>query len=216
MTVALIHRAAAREREAVQLLVQQLTPVIQARAARALLRRQAAAGGRDSRQELTDFTQHVFMVLFADGGRVLLQWRPDGGASFVNFIGMVAEREIASILRSRRRSPWGEEATAAEDLAAISGTVADGEGRAISKDILRQVVARLDGRLSERGIELFQWIVVDDCSVEEVCVLAGMKPDAVYAWRSRLARVLREIAAEIVSDVGDSTRTPPQKVAHDG
>ncbi len=216
MTVALITRAVARDREAVQLLVQQLTPVIQARAARALLRRRAAAGGRDPRQDVTDFTQHVFMILFADEGRVLLQWRPDGGASFANFIGLVAEREIASILRSRRRSPWGEEATAAEDLAEMGGVATDFEGRAISKDILRQVVGRLGDRLSERGSELFQWIVVDGCSVEEVCTLAGMKPDAVYAWRSRLARLLREIAAEIASDPGDPRHTPPEKVAHDG
>lgn len=216
MTAALITRAVARDRQAVLLLVQQLTPVIQARAARALLRRQAAAGGRDARQEVVDFTQQVFMILFANEGRVLLQWRPEGGASFANFIGLVAEREIASILRSRRRSPWGEDATDAEDLVAMGGAVADTEERTISKDILRQVVARVGDRLSERGLELFQWIVVDGCSVDEVCALAGMKPDAVYAWRSRIARVLREITDEIASDPGDSSHTPPEKVAHDG
>ncbi len=75
--------------------------------------------GRDARQEVKDLTQHVLMILFAEEGRALLRWDPDGGASFANFVGLIAEREIASILRSRRRSP-GEEPTEAGDLDEIT------------------------------------------------------------------------------------------------
>jgi RNA polymerase sigma factor (sigma-70 family) len=209
MSVALIRRAVARDREATHALVGQLSPIIQARAARALLRRRSTAGGRDARQEVKDLTQHVLMVLFADDGRALLRWDPEGGASLANFVGVIAENEIASILRSRRRSPWGEEPTDAGDLAELNSADPGHEERAISKDLLRIALDRVREQLSERGLEMFSWIVIDGHTVEEVCDLAGMKPDAVYAWRSRLARLLREIAEEVSSDSKETSRTPP-------
>ena len=208
MSVALIRRAVARDRKATHELVGQLSPVIQARAARALVRRRSSAGGRDARQEIKDLTQHVLMVLFAEGGRTLLRWDPEGGASLVNFVGVIAEREIASILRSRRRSPWGEEPTEDGDLAELNTIDPGHEERAISKDLLRVALDRVRERLNERGLEMFYWIVIDGHTVDEVCALAGMKPDAVYAWRSRLAKLLRDIAAEISSDSGEMPRIP--------
>ncbi len=215
MSVALIRRAVARDREATVDLVGQLSPIIQARAARALLRRRGSAGGRDARQEINDLTQHVLMILFAEEGRALLRWDPEGGASLANFVGVIAEREIASILRSRRRSPWGEEPTEAGDLDEITRADPGHEERAISRDLLRIALDRARSRLSERGLEMFYWILVDGRSVEEICELAGMKADAVYAWRSRLARLLREIAEEVSSDPEGTSRTPPENDAHD-
>ena len=211
MSVALICRAVARDREATLELVGQLSPIIQARAARALLRRRGAAGGRDARQEVKDLTQDVLMVLFGEEGRILLRWDPEGGASLVNFVGLIAEREIASILRSRRRSPWGEDPTEADDFEKLNSADPGHEERAISRDLLRIALDRVRERLSERGLEMFFWLFIDDHTVEEVCDLAGMKPDAVYAWRSRLARQLREIAAEVSSDPEETSRTPPGK-----
>jgi RNA polymerase sigma-70 factor (ECF subfamily) len=215
MSDALIRRAVARDREATHELVGQLSPIIQARAARALLRRRATAGGRDARQEITDLTQHVFMLLFADEGRALLRWDPKGGASLANFIGVFAEHAIASILRSRRQSPWGEEPTDANDLAELSSADPGHEALVISKDILRIALDRVRARLTERGLEMFHWIVVEDHSLDEVCDLTGMKPDAVYAWRSRLAKLLREIAAEVSSDLKETSRTPAGQDADD-
>jgi RNA polymerase sigma-70 factor (ECF subfamily) len=213
--LARIQRALAGERAAVDELVTQLSPVIQARAMRALVRRQAAAGGRDPRQEVRDLVQHVFMVLFADDGRVLRQWDPERGSSLPNFVGLVAEREVAAILRRRRRSPWGEHATEDEDLDRMVTAAPSAEGQVIARDTMRRVVAAARARLSERGVEMFQWIVVDGRSVEEVAELAQMTPDAVYAWRSRLARLLREIAAEGVSDPEASRHNPRRTGTHD-
>jgi RNA polymerase sigma factor (sigma-70 family) len=215
MSVALIRRAVARDREATLALVGQLSPIIQTRAARALLRRRSSAGGRDARQEVKDLTQHVLMILFAEEGRALLRWDPEGGASLANFVGLIAEREIASILRSRRRSPWGEEPTEGEDLDEITRADPGHEERAISRDLLRVALDRARSRLSESGLEMFYWLFVDGRSVEEICELAGMKADAVYARRSRLARLLREIAEEVASDPEGTSRTPPGNDAHD-
>ncbi len=211
-----IQRALAGDRAAVRALVDELSPVIQARAVRALMRRQEVAGGRDGRQEARDLVQHMFMILFADEGRILRQWDPERGTSLANFIGLVAEREIASIMRRRRRNPWGEHPTEAEDLDRMRGASAGPEEAILSRDLLRSVVARARERLSDRGIELFQWIVIDERSVEEVAELAEMTPDAVYAWRSRLAKLLREIASESLSDSEATRRKPLGTGTHDG
>jgi len=55
LTVALVRQALARDRSAIRVIVDALTPVIQARAARALLRR----GPRDVKAEVEDITQNV-------------------------------------------------------------------------------------------------------------------------------------------------------------
>jgi RNA polymerase sigma-70 factor (ECF subfamily) len=203
-----IARALASDREAVQSLVAELTPVIQARAARCLLRRRQGAGGRDVREELRDLTQHVFLALFADDGRFLRDWSPDGGASLENFVGLIAERQILSLLRSRRRNPWTDVPTEAEEIEVRSPADPGPEIPTLSRDLLRRVIERAEVELSERGVEMLHWLVLEERAVEEVCALTGMKPEAVYAWRSRLGQRLRTIAAEIVSDPGSSPRTP--------
>jgi RNA polymerase sigma-70 factor (ECF subfamily) len=207
---ALIRRALARERDAVLALVAVLSPVIQARAARMLLR---AGGNRDVRQETLDLSQHVFLTLFADGGRFLLAWDPDRGASLENYVGLAAEREIASILRSRRRNPWSDDPTEAEILEAAVEPRPGPEREVLSRDLLRRVLDRLESRLSPRGREMFQWIVLDGLPVEEVCARGQLTPEAVYAWRSRLGKQVREIAAELRSDPPSSRRIPAREPA---
>src|SRR4029079_10688887 len=99
-----VKRALAGDERSIRALVDTLTPVIQARAARALVRRRTAAGNRDVRQEVADLTQAVLAALFSDRGRTLAAWDPD--RSPLNaFVGLVAEREIASMLRTRRQNP---------------------------------------------------------------------------------------------------------------
>src|SRR5262245_51304251 len=106
-----VNAALGGDKGAIRALVAALSPVIQARVARALLRRRAASKARDIRQEVEDLTQEVFVALFADGGRTLREWSPSRGLSLLNFAGLVAEREVASIMRSGRRSPWTEDPT---------------------------------------------------------------------------------------------------------
>ena len=211
-----IQKAIDGDRGAVRALVDELSPVIQARLVRSLTRRSAAAGERDVRQEVRDLTQHMFLLLFADGGRVLRQWDPARGSSLPNFVGLVVERETASILRRRRRNPWGEHPTEDEDFDRISAAAPGPESQTISRDLLRHVIVRARAKLSDRGLELFQWIILEERSVDEVCTLAEMTPEAVYAWRSRLARLLREIAAESMSEGEGTRRRPPGDGAHDG
>ncbi len=177
-------------------LVQILTPVIQSRVARGLLlRRTGLAAGRDLRQEVEDFVQEIFLVLFADGGKVLRGWQPERGLSFLNFVGLVAERQTASILRSGKRSPWKEDPTLTEDLeqaAPESGP----EEIAASREQLKVLLHRLTEELSPLGRHLFDLLFLRELSLDEIVAQTGLSPDAVYAWRSRLRRLARRLLAE--------------------
>jgi len=205
----LVEKALAGDARAVRSLVDRLTPVIQARVARGLLRRSASAAGRDVRQEVEDLAQEVFVALFAQGGRVLRTWSPSKGLSLRNFVGLVAERQTASILRSGKRSPWTEDPTESPDLDRAGGTDQETERRVISRDLLATVVGLLRTELSPKGLHLFELLMLEQRTVADVCAATGMKTDAVYAWRSRLAKRVRQIAKK-VSDSSPPARIPPQ------
>ena len=94
-----------------------LTPVIQARVARTLLaHRSRLAGGRDVRQEVEDLSQDVFLALFDRDGHVLRSWEPERGLSLENFVGLVAERQVLSFLRSAGAIPGRRTLSLAEEL----------------------------------------------------------------------------------------------------
>lgn len=182
-------------------LVEVLTPVVHARVARALTRSGVGRKqGRDLRQGIEDFVQEVFTALFADRGRVLRSWDPARGMSLVNFVGLVTEHQVASILRSGRRSPWKEEATEGEAIDRAAGAVESSDRRIHSREVLAKLIDRLRAELSPRGFELFQLIVVEDRAVEAICQQTSMTADAVYAWRSRLGKLARKLLEEITAD----------------
>lgn len=192
----LLERALAGDREATRGLVEMLMPVVQARVARTLVRRRGTSG-RDVRQEVEDVTQDVFAALFEESGRLLRAWDPARGLSLASFCGLIAEREAVSILRSGRRSPWTDEATELDDLEKSLAEVPDVEVRIASKEHLERLLDRVREALSPRGIELFHRLVLEEESVESVCKAMAMTPDAVYAWKSRILKVIRKLAAEL-------------------
>lgn len=203
----LVERALAQERDALRSLVDVLTPVIQARVARALLRRAASASGRNIRQEVEDLTQEVFVSLFAERGKALRAWEPQRGLSLINFVGFLAERQVASILRTTRRSPWTEDPTLLEEL---DGPAVDAsaELRVASQQMLEALLDRLREELSPLGLSLFEQLFIQQRSVAEVCEQSGMSRDAVYAWQSRLGKLSRRLGAELSSDFQGSPQIP--------
>jgi len=187
--------------EATRALVDDLTPVIQSRAARAVLRRrERGVYRRDIAQEVEELTQEVFLVLFADDGRVLRAWNPARGLSLRNYVGMVAEREISDILQSGRRRPWNERRTPEEPTEAELGTCPGPEDRIAAKELYTRVIARLREELSPKGFELFEMLLVDGCAVDDACAATGMTREAIYAWRSRLPKIVRRIAESVLGD----------------
>jgi RNA polymerase sigma factor (sigma-70 family) len=191
-----VRKALAGDEAALDRLVRRLTPVIQSRVARGLLlRRTGTAAGRNIRQEVEDLTQDIFLVLFADGGKVLRSWQPDRGLSLSNFVGLVAERQTASILRSGKRSPWKEAPTLPEDFPQAVQDSGPEEITA-SREQLKLLLHRLTEELSPLGRHLFDLLFLRELPIEEVTRQTGMTPDAVYAWRSRLRRLASRLLGE--------------------
>jgi len=203
---ALVTQALAGHEPALQGLVDLLTPVIQARVARALLAFRSPNDARPVRPQVEDLTQEVFLVLFADGGRVLRSWRPEQGLSLENFVGLVARRRAISWLRSGKRSSWREDPTLDGAGAPEPAAEEDPEGEAAGREEMRLLLRRLQEELSPLGWRLFELLLVQERPVEEVERRTGMSRDALYAWRSRLRRLARRLLAEIQ---GASVRPTP-------
>jgi RNA polymerase sigma-70 factor (ECF subfamily) len=209
--VGLLREALAGDQAALTRLVALLTPVIQARVARTLLARRSQLGSdRNVRQEVEDLTQEIFLLLFHKSGQVLRSWEAGRGLSLNNFVGLVSERQVVSFLRSGRRNPWREEPSLAEDLdvAAVEGGP---EEVTASREQLRLLLEGLRERLSPFGRHLFELLFVQELSLTETMARTRLSADAVYAWRSRLRRLARDLLAEL-SGKAES----PRKTRRDG
>lgn len=201
-----VQSALAGDEPALTRLVRALTPVIQSRVARGLLlRRTGTAAGRDVRQEVEDLTQEIFLLLFADSGKVLRSWQPERGLSLLNFVGLVAERQTASILRSGKRSPWKEDPTLPEGFDPAAPESGPEEITA-SREQFRLLLDRLTEELSPLGRHLFDLLFLRELPLEEVTRQTNLSPDAVYAWRSRLRRLVRRLLEEMSENHLDSRR----------
>jgi RNA polymerase sigma-70 factor (ECF subfamily) len=173
-------------------LVERLTPVIQVRVARVLLRQ-----GRRSREqigpEVADATQEVFLALFAERGRVLGNWDPARGLSLANFVGLVAQRLVSSIVRSGRKNPWLHEPEDPAEFDRLSKEAEPTpESVAASREDLRRVLDALRGKLSPLGLEMFQRLYVARESLEEIRAATGLTDSAIYQWRSRLGKAAQQ------------------------
>lgn len=189
----LVRRAIAREPAAVHALVTLLRPTIEARVVRGLTR--STRGRRSARQEVEDLVQEVFLALFDNDARALRAWDP-ARAVLPAFISVVAEHEVASILRSGKRRPYRDE----EDGGIEVDTFTSGgsfESIVESQDLLDALLERLRAELSPKGLDLFYALLVDEQPVEDICARMAMNRDAVYAWKSRLGKLVRKLAAEL-------------------
>ena len=194
-------------------LVDLLSPVIERRVAAALWRR---SPGRDVRQELEDITQEVFVALFAADGKALRAWDPARGMSLPNFVGLLAQHQVASILRTGRTHPWRDEPTESATLEALADGGPLPEAVVSSREKMTLLLGRIRERLSPRGLELFERLVVNEEPLEELTAATGMTRDALYQWRSRLVKLAREVSAQYegmtLSESGPDNRNPKRGV----
>jgi RNA polymerase sigma-70 factor (ECF subfamily) len=193
----LVHRALARDQLSVRALVDRLSPVIERRVAATLWR---TGGRRDIRQELQDMVQAVFLSLFESDGKALRAWDPLRGCSLEGFVGLLAQRQTISILRRGRTSPWPDEPTDDAELDTLSAATRFPEEILGSREHLRLLLDRVHEDLSPVGQEMFQRLVIDEEPLEEVAVRVGKSVAALYQWKSRLIRRLRELSAELLAD----------------
>jgi RNA polymerase sigma-70 factor (ECF subfamily) len=204
----LIGRALLREPAAVRALVDQLSPVIERRVAAALWRR---APGRDVRTEVQDLTQEVFLSLFAGEGKALRAWDPARGMSLANFVGLLAQHQVSSILRTGRTQPFRDEPTEAATLERVPDVGPAPEAVVGSREQMSRLLGRVRAQLSPRGLELFQRLIVDDEPLDAVAAATGLTRDALYQWRSRLGKLVRQVSVEetdqAMSETGSEART---------
>jgi RNA polymerase sigma-70 factor (ECF subfamily) len=199
ISAVLLERALDGDRSALHALFEELSPIIQARVVRVLLRKRGASN-RDTRQEVMDLTQETFVALLEDGGRALRAWRHDGGLSLENFVGLFAERQALSILRTGRRSPWKDEPMESDALDARAGAVEALAETVESRQLFSAVLDRLREELTPYMLNLFYALWVDELPVPTICERFATQPDAVYAARSRIAKRARAIAHDLEHD----------------
>ena len=180
------------EEEALEELVARLTPVIVRRVVRSMVR---SGRSQDATRDLVrDLTQDVFLDLFANDAWALRGWRPERGLSLENFVGLVAERRTFRRLeRDYARPDLRRERE--EDPPWPSPAV-DPERRFLARAAWVDLLHRLEDRLSVSGWQVFQLLFVEECSIAEVEAQTGLRRDAVYAWRSRLRKLVRSLYEE--------------------
>lgn len=207
-----LHRGLAGDAGALGALVAAFTPIVQARAARALARR---AAGRHVRQEVEDMTQEVLCLLFQNDGKILRAWDAARGLSLLNYVGLVAEREVGHVLASGRRSPWTLDPTDSVELEAAAGAESSVEERMASQELFDRIHARLRDELSPKGLELFRLLVTEEVSFDDAAAISGLSAGALYTWRSRLLKRARELRDEIegTQDFASSSGSPPARGA---
>ena len=205
-----VQRALAGDQTALNRLVAGLTPVVQARVARTLLaRRSRLGGGRDIRQEVEDLSQEVFLSLFSRSSHILRSWQAERGLSLENFVGLIAERQVVSFLRSGTRNPWKEEPSPVEDLETTAPDAGPEEATA-SREQLSLLLERLREKLSPLGHQLFMLLFVQEMSVPETMAESGLSADAVYQWRGRLRRLAQQLLAEMSGKPSRPRKTPEE------
>ncbi len=169
--------------------------------------------GREIRQEVEDLSQDVFVTLITEDYRVLRTWKPERGLSLPNFVGLVAERRVACILRSGKKSPWREDPTLIEDLDSADDELGP-EASTASREELRLLFERLREELSPLGRQLFDLLFVREMAPDEAAKHSGLTLAAVYAWQSRLRRLALRLRAELSNS--SRSRQRPERKANDG
>jgi RNA polymerase sigma factor (sigma-70 family) len=205
---ALIRRALAGDPRSARVLVDRLSPVVAKRVAATLWQRTRR---RSAAQEIADMVQEVLLSLFQADGKALRAWDPERGMSLDRFVAMLAQHQVISILRNGRSSPWHDEPTESEKLEKLGETTLTPESIATSRENLALLLDRLRATLSPRGLELFQRMIVDEEPVEELTASTGLTADALYQWKSRLLRTVRDLAKDFESPAVSET-TPSLRI----
>jgi RNA polymerase sigma factor (sigma-70 family) len=189
VTEELLVRVCAWEPKAVEKFVEILEPVCRARINKVLLR-----AGDASRRDVDDLCQVTWIALLMNGGRLARKWSSTKGMSFENYAGFKAEHLAKDFVRRKKEVLWRDDEPCASleprlDSSRTPDRVVE------TSDFMQKVLGVLHAELSGSAREIFWLLFVERCDVDEVCVKMKMKPDAVYAWRSRLGRRIEEIAA---------------------
>ncbi len=210
LTKATVDAALAGDRRVLREIVTTLTPLVQTRVTRTLLRRRGTSAG-DVRAFVEDLVQDTFVALLHDRGKLLRTWNPERGLSLESFVGLVAEQRVLATLRSRRKNPWTEELAVDDaDLDVADPHQTGPEALVSSRAALQSLFDDVRSRLSPLGFELFMALVVREESAASVSERTKLSISAVHAWSSRLRRLVHALAATEAQEL--VAGGPPGKV----
>lgn len=166
-----------------------------------VLRRRASPVGRDPRQEARDLVHDVLVALFERDAQELRRWDPERGRSLDSFVCLVARRRVARVLGQRRGNPWSDNPTEPGILAqSLESNDASLTGRLESREQLQRVLDALLGQMSDRDVELFELIFVEERDPAEVAEAMDMTRGAVNAWSYRTRKLARQVAATTLDE----------------
>jgi len=193
----LVHKALQGHPIALRAILEAIGPAVQVSVADTLRRRIPAAAYSRARHEVEDLTQEVLLALFANDGKRLRTWDPERGLSLPGYVKLVARHLVLSFLRKRERRVWEDEpVNDVEPDAQHPG--ASPERIAEQKELSGAVLAAVEAELTLEGRKMFQLLIVEGRSVDEVCQATKMTSNAVHIWRSRLAQRADEATRRIL------------------
>ena len=196
-----IQRAARGDRHAVRDLIAQLMPVIRAAIARTLIRAGAVARRGDIDPDIEDMTQEVLTRLFADQARALVEFRPECGPSLPAYVGLIAQREAISRLRSRSRSPLTECLEPCELFDRLTANTLSADQDVSARQLAERLLLRMRAELSPCGARVLEAMHEDDVPLDALGRELGISVDAVYAWRCRIRSLGKRLFAELDGSV---------------
>ena len=191
--VELVRLALARDRGSQRRLAARLLDAIHREVA-TVTGRHASARGRDRHQDVIDLVQEVLVSLFEKDGQELRRWDPARGRSLESFARLVARRRVARLLTRFRGNPWS-----LVPVDAAGDGLDEPEVRLEDRADLEAVLDGLYAGMESRDAELFELVFVDELDSDEVGRRMGMSLGAVNAWRYRVRKVARRLAAEVLT-----------------
>ncbi|MEQ1505158.1 MAG: hypothetical protein ABMB14_23185, partial [Myxococcota bacterium] len=171
-------------------LVERLTPAIQARVVRAFLRFGWWRVQAQLAERTRDQVQVVWAKLFENEARVLRAWREDGGLSLEGWVGRFAALRTRDAVRDMGRQPCTEGQPPPESFGfrAEDGSPEDQQA---ARELWRKARESVMSESSELGRTMFELLLDQDLSMEEIQERTNMTPNTVQQWRSRIRAALR-------------------------
>lgn len=141
--------------------------------------------------EVEDLVHEVWIELFADDARRLRAYDPRRGGSLTSWVRLVADRELATVLRRKSAHKRGAAVVripVTDDLPAPSP---DAEAWLIATDLGTRLTAHIHRSLSTAGRRVFYSTLAADRSCSEMAVELGVSVQVVYNWQHRIRRIAR-------------------------
>ena len=186
------------DRRAVSAFVRVMTPIVQARAAKAM--RGFAVEGVSGSSRTRRHGPRYIPGAFANESKLLRGWDPDRGLSFQNFVGLIAYRLALSKLRTQKSNPFNADPTMDEELEQGQEPEPAFDTALAQRDLMVKVVARVRAKLSPLGLSLFTALIIEEREIEDVMMEESMSRDALYAWRSRLLKAIKREYQSLLSE----------------